>query len=558
MSPPLLPYVVMFRNFLSIEVKPSKWVLGEWASYGFAAALSLCLLAWCLYFTAPSYIQYPRILLAGALAASYMQKEGITTSRPAAFLFGISAFLTLEMAVTGCACGCHVGSVFNTLLLPLKALTHVLWLWAAVPLALVVHQIHAWSFAARNMLLKVWLLSRSTTKGGTLKLNVPEVTYELMDTAIEQLTWDEMTQLSADDMTKLDLRIAFMDSSCFTTDAIDRGGLTKHFATLISKAVRLATGDRAWPFLTLWDADVAQPAYHLNYEACLYQQQNLACGLERVEADYKALGNLVALLLVKQVPFLRLSKALIKFLLRDRESVHTGQVDPSLRVTLDDLAEVKPDFARMLRDPTLAGIEDLFCQCDLPTKILDQGAISISTDIPPGPWDPTSEHCQQVATHVLENPHVLPITEAFRQGFQSRLQTDGLRLLFSVAEIQGMLAGSDTISVVDWQEHTVYISGSERHPVIRMLWHTLMQCTQEQLQAFLLESTGLLAPPADGFRALEPPFNICILEESEVPDALRQAKLGFHTCCNTLDLLSTTTEQELRSHIQHLMLGRQD
>ena len=128
MSPPLLPYVVMFRNFLSIEVKPSKWVLGEWASYGFAAALSLCLLAWCLYFTAPSYIQYPRILLAGALAASYMQKEGITTSRPAAFLFGISAFLTLEMAVTGCACGCHVGSVFNTLLLPLKALTHVLWL----------------------------------------------------------------------------------------------------------------------------------------------------------------------------------------------------------------------------------------------------------------------------------------------------------------------------------------------------------------------------------------------------------------------------------------------
>ena len=87
------------------------------------------------------------------------------------------------------------------------------------------------------MLLKVWLLSRSTTKGGTLKLNVPEVTYELMDTAIEQLTWDEMTQLSADDMTKLDLRIAFMDSSCFTTDAIDRGGLTKHFATLISKAV---------------------------------------------------------------------------------------------------------------------------------------------------------------------------------------------------------------------------------------------------------------------------------------------------------------------------------
>ena len=32
------------------------------------------------------------------------------------------------------------------------------------------------------------------------------------------------------------------------------------------------------------------------------------------------------------------------------QSPLSREVDPSLRVTLDDLAEVKPDFARMLRN----------------------------------------------------------------------------------------------------------------------------------------------------------------------------------------------------------------
>ena len=67
----------------------------------------------------------------------------------------------------------------------------------------------------------------------------------------------------------------FLNATSFTTDAIDAGGLTKHFATLVSKAMRLATGDRAWPFMTLWDSDVAQPAYHLNYEALLLLQPKL-------------------------------------------------------------------------------------------------------------------------------------------------------------------------------------------------------------------------------------------------------------------------------------------
>ena len=194
MSPLFCPYIVMSSNLGRMAEKANKQIMADWSSYGIGTASGFSFLAWGLYFIAPSCIQYPRVWLAGSVVASYMQRDETAMGRSTAFLFGVSTFLTVEMALTGCACGCRVGSAWNTLLLPLRALTHVLWLWAAVPLALAVQQAHSWSLPLRKMLLKTWLLNRSAAQG-TLNLEVPESVPELLDRALEQLSCCSGTQL---------------------------------------------------------------------------------------------------------------------------------------------------------------------------------------------------------------------------------------------------------------------------------------------------------------------------------------------------------------------------
>ena len=129
---------------------------------------------------------------------------------------------------------------------------------------------------------------------------------------------------------------------------------------------------------------------------------------------------------------------------------------------------------------------------------------------------------------------------------------DSLGQLFSPKEVQAMLAGSDRINVVDWRSHTRYPNGNNDHPVVKMFWRTLMQCTQEQLQELLMEATGQPTPPAAGFRDLEPTFTLAVFEPGRADDRLRRGRLAFHTCFNTIDLLAATTEQELLSFLGHL------
>ena len=193
---------------------------------------------------------------------------------------------------------------------------------------------------------------------------------------------------------------------------------------------------------------------------------------------------------------------------------------------------------------------------------------------------------------------------------------------FTAEEVQAMLAGSDTVNVVDWRAHTNYPNGNSNHPVVKMFWRTLMRCTQEQLQVLLMEAagprcyktccesyiallfhgimyftsqnitliklpclvfchvlsfyvrlccvmlgfrtlydaevTGQPTPPAGGFQELLPPFALAVHEHDAAHESLRHGKLAFHTCFNSVDILATTTEEELSSFLSHLLSGKQD
>eukprot|EP00438_Fugacium_kawagutii_P021812 Skav230862 [mRNA] locus=scaffold1335:135778:136227:- [translate_table: standard] len=149
----------------------------------------------------------------------------------------------------------------------------------------------------------------------------------------------------------------------------------------------------------------------------------------------------------------------------------------------------------------------------------------------------------------------MPLIEAFREGFQTRLQLPKLGEIFSPEEVQEMLAGCDTIDLVDWQSHTMYINCTANHRAVRMFWSTLQGCTQEQLQQLLFQATGLSTPYSEGFRAFAPNFTISLIRWQDAGESLRLGGVGFHTCSNTVDLLETLTEDKFLQYIQSLTEG---
>ena len=145
----------------------------------------------------------------------------------------------------------------------------------------------------------------------------------------------------------------------------------------------------------------------------------------------------------------------------------------------------------------------------------------------------------------------MPLMEAFREGFRSSLHLPSIGQIFSAQEVQWMLAGSEQISLKDWQQNTMYINCTADHPVIVMFWGTLQKCTEVQQRLLLQEATGLSSPYSEGFCAFQPKFNIRLISACHA-ESLRGGGLCFHTCSNTVDVLDTLTEEQLSQYVLSL------
>ena len=316
----LIPYEIMLANLQcmveSVRQDKKEPLLFGWAVAGAGTGLGLTLLTWLLHLCTPHLKWVPRLVLLSVAFVSHGVRDETALGRSVALLCGIAAFLTLEMALTGYACACPIGSALNTVLLPLYLLTHVVWLWVAALGVIAILQLHSWNLRLRKLMFNSWLLSGEDS---SMTITVPEASdHQMLQLALEQVSSSVSRRFD----------VKFDPAVTFTTDGIDMNGLSKHFCSLVSKAVREAPdGRRAWPFMRVWDVDVPLPTYHLNFEAHFFQclMINGDYTPDQVENDYRKLGSLVAMIFMKQVPFLRLSTALIKFLLRDQASAQDDQ-----------------------------------------------------------------------------------------------------------------------------------------------------------------------------------------------------------------------------------------
>lgn len=139
------------------------------------------------------------------------------------------------------------------------------------------------------------------------------------------------------------------------------------------------------------------------------------------------------------------------------------------------------------------------------------------------------EYVHLVANYKL-NKLIYPHVRAFTAGLNDVICIDWLRL-FDAEELQTLISGADMIiDVDDLKMHTIYIGNSAEYTeTLNCFWSVLRNLPESDKRSFLRFVTACSRPPMFGFRDLQPPFAIQIIQETErLPTA--------STCMNLLRL----------------------
>ncbi|KAF8357395.1 hypothetical protein PRIPAC_92390 [Pristionchus pacificus] len=142
---------------------------------------------------------------------------------------------------------------------------------------------------------------------------------------------------------------------------------------------------------------------------------------------------------------------------------------------------------------------------------------------------------------------IQPQARALLRGLHQIIDRDFLRV-FSVEQLELVLAGSVEVDLDDWQNWTEYKGGySAHHVVIRWFWETVEEMSNADRLKLLQFVTGTASVPYEGFRALRGSTGLkkFTIEKWGEPYALPRA----HTCFNRLDLPSYPSRRTLREKL---------
>jgi ubiquitin-protein ligase E3 C len=97
---------------------------------------------------------------------------------------------------------------------------------------------------------------------------------------------------------------------------------------------------------------------------------------------------------------------------------------------------------------------------------------------------------------------------AFRNGFAILMDLRYLKF-FDVTEFQQLLSGKDAlIDIEDLKQNTHYAHWTDDNPTVQIFWEVVRGFSNDEIKSLLKFATGCPRPPFQGFRALNPPFQI--------------------------------------------------
>ena len=142
---------------------------------------------------------------------------------------------------------------------------------------------------------------------------------------------------------------------------------------------------------------------------------------------------------------------------------------------------------------------------------------------------------------------------------------EGVQGVFSVEEMNYILAGQENIDLNDLRENIIYKGEfNESHPVIKMFWEKILTLNKNELITLLQFATGSSAVPIDGFGSLkefggkiqkltiEPFMNF----SAENPDEYKFHKIESKKQHNTIVLPIYRTKKELDDAINMIVLNK--
>eukprot|EP00658_Telonema_sp_P-2_P046198 TRINITY_DN3430_c0_g1_i7.p1 TRINITY_DN3430_c0_g1~~TRINITY_DN3430_c0_g1_i7.p1 ORF type:complete len:330 (-),score=83.00 TRINITY_DN3430_c0_g1_i7:145-1134(-) len=112
------------------------------------------------------------------------------------------------------------------------------------------------------------------------------------------------------------------------------------------------------------------------------------------------------------------------------------------------------------------------------------------------------------------NSDIMKQTHAFQKGFHSIIPASWLSI-FNQPQLQKLLNGNSDgdFEVDDLRQHVSLKGYSDSHETIRNLWKVLAEFTPHQRSQFLSFITSCPRPPLLGFKSLNPPLTIQLVDE---------------------------------------------
>uniref|UniRef100_A0A8D8U9V2 Ubiquitin-protein ligase E3C n=1 Tax=Cacopsylla melanoneura TaxID=428564 RepID=A0A8D8U9V2_9HEMI len=152
------------------------------------------------------------------------------------------------------------------------------------------------------------------------------------------------------------------------------------------------------------------------------------------------------------------------------------------------------------------------------------------------------EYIHLVADYYL-NRRIRAQCNAFKQGLSDVIPPAWLQM-FNSRELQTLISGAEIrVDLEDLRAHTAYLGGyTSDHATIQMFWEVVNKFTDSQRRALLKFVTSCSRPPLLGFKELDPPFGIQLINaEDRLPSA--------STCMNLLKLPKFQDQEKLRERL---------
>lgn len=219
-----------------------------------------------------------------------------------------------------------------------------------------------------------------------------------------------------------------------------------------------------------------------------------------------------------------------------------------LKPTYHDMEAIDPDYYRNLQTILEFNLADIGLELTFSIEDHSFGRSQTIDLIPNGRTvhvteDNKNEYVRLVCQHRMTTAIQSQI-KAYLDGFYELVNPDQIAI-FTPRELELLISGLPDIDVFDLKKNTEYVGWKANDNEIEWFWNILLSLSRNEKASFLQFVTGSSKVPLAGFSELQGMRGVQKFSIHKV-SGKTGALMSAHTCFNSLDLPTYTTEEDMR------------